>query len=237
MRDVTAALGCSRCAEAVALLREFASDDILINQLGDAWINAVAALDFPESRQLLLSFVDPEVSGLPAGLKFYRDDVQVARLADLARRDASIRQRLFQLCTIPLPPLKPSLLARVIANIGTTDALLAGLNLIDDSASDAVPYHIWEQIEATFVEHKALSPDSNAYRPTPRSANVVRSKLFNMAMNDRRRKMAASSLLAQIELWRLEYGRPMSEPHNPDPECKIAWWTASIVEENASAGG
>ena len=36
-------------------------------QIGDAWVNAVAALDCPESRNLLLGFVDPDLPGLPVG--------------------------------------------------------------------------------------------------------------------------------------------------------------------------
>lgn len=223
LRDVTAVLGHSRCPEAVGLLREFASDDVLIKQLGEAWLNAVAALDYPESRQLLVSFVDPEISELPAALTFDREDVLAARLAELAQRDTATRQRLFQLCTLQLPSPKRMLLAKVLGMLGTTDAILAGLNLIDDTAAPPVPYDIWKQLELTLVEHKAVSAESNAYTPAPRSANPIRSRLFEMATTDARRKKAASSLLAQLGVWRLEYGRPNGEPRNPDVECKNSW--------------
>ena len=219
LRDVTAALGHSRCLEAVGLLREFAYDEVLIKQLGEAWINAVAVLDFPESRQLLLSFVDPEISGLPAGLTFESEDIQAARLAELALRDAAIRQRLLQLCTMQLPALKRRLLAKVVGMVGTTEAMVAGLSLIDDTAAPQVPYEIWKQLEATFVEHKPTSAVSNAYTLAPRSANSIRNKLSEMMTMDARRKDSASSLLAQIEVWRLEHGRPHDEPRNPLFEC------------------
>jgi HEAT repeat protein len=220
LRDVTAALGHSRCPEAVGLLCEFASDDALIKQLGEAWINAVATLDYPESRQLLLSLVDPEISGLPAGLTFDREDVLAARLAELTQRETAIRQRLFQLCSLQLPSPKRMLLAKVVGMLGTTEAILAGLNLIDDTSAPPVPYDIWKQLELTFVEHKSVNPESNAYTPAPRSSNPIRSRLFEMATTDARRGKAASSLLGQIEVWRLEYGRPSGEPRNPDVECK-----------------
>ena len=223
LRDVTAALGHSRCRDAVGLLREFASDGILVKQLGEAWINAVAALDFPESRRLLLSFVDPEIPELPAGLTFGRDDVLAARLAELALRDTAVRHRLFQLCTAQLPSPVRALLAKVVAMLGTTEAILAGLNLIDDTAGPPVPYEIWKRLEATFVEHKAVNAESNAYTAAPRSANPIRSRLFEMATTDAHRKKAASSLLGQIEVWRLEYGRPNGEPRNPDAECRCSW--------------
>jgi hypothetical protein len=210
-------------SEAIALLRDFASDTILLKQLGEAWINAVAALDSAEARQLLLSFVDPEILGLPAGVTFERDDVLAVRLAELGRRNGMIAQRQLQLCMLELPPTKRNLLAQVLGLLGTTDATLAGLNLIDDAAVPPVPYEIWKQLEATFVEHKSVSPDSNAYRCAPRSANHIRNKLWEMTMKDERRKKAAYSLLGQIEMWRLEYGRPIGEPHNPDVECKGSW--------------
>ena len=219
LRDVAAALGQSRCPEAVALLREFASDEVVMRHLGEAWINAVAALDFPESRQLLLSFVDPEILSLPAGLTFERDDVQAVRLAELGLRDASIRQRLFQLCAMKPPPLKRALLAKAIGMFGTTEATLAGLSLIDDATAPPVPYDIWKQLESNFVEHKPDSAVSNAYTLAPRSANSIRRRLFEMATTDAQRKESASSLLAQIEVWRLEHGRPHDEPRNPLFEC------------------
>lgn len=215
MRDVTAALGHSRCAEAVGLLREFASDNVLVEQLGEVWINAVATLDYPESRQLLLSSVDPEISGLTAGLTFYREDVLAVRLAELAQRDAAVRQRFFQLCTLQLPLPKRALLGKIMALLDTTEAILAALNLIDDAVPHALPYEVWKKIEETFVEHRAVSGNPYAYIPAPRSSNSIRNRLFEMATTDERRKKAGSSLLAQIEMWRLEYGRPNGEPRNP----------------------
>jgi hypothetical protein len=44
-----------------------------------------------------------------------------------------------------------------------------------------------------------------------------------MAMKDERRKNSALSLLAQIEEWRLEYGRPAGEPRHPAIESGEPW--------------
>jgi hypothetical protein len=193
--------------------------------MGEAWINAVAALDFPESRQLLLGLVDPEVPGFPAGLSFERDDVVAARVAELAQRDGVILQRLVHLCELELPPLRRGLLAKVMGLLGTTDAMLAAMNLIDDAVTPSVPYEVWKQLEATFVEHLKAHGDlnGNSYLLAPRSSNLIRGRLFEMATKDDRRKKAASALLAQIEAWRLEYGRPNDEPRNPDVECDDSW--------------
>jgi hypothetical protein len=226
LRDVATALGHSRCPDAIGLLREFASDELLVKQMGEAWINAVAALDFPESRQLLLGLVDPEIPGLPIGLSFERDDIVAARVAELARREGAIRQRLVHLCELELPSLRRALLAKVMGMLGTTEAMLAAMNLIDDAGTPSVPYEVWKQLEATFVEHLEAHGDlngMNSYLLAPRSSNRIRRRLFEMAMKDDRRKKAASALLAQIEVWRLEYGRPNDEPRNPDVECSGSW--------------
>jgi hypothetical protein len=219
VRDVAAALGYSHSREAVQVLQEFGSDEILIRQLGDTWINAVAELDYPESRQLLMSFVDPVIPELPARSAFDRDDAAAARLAELALRDSAVRERIFQLCAFGLPSPKRELLAKVVGMMATTEAVLAGLNLIDDTATPAVPYQIWKALEETFVEHKAVGAKSNMHTLVPRSSNSIRTKLLEMAKRDARRKSAASSLLCQIDGWRLEYGRPNGEPRNPGLEC------------------
>lgn len=57
----------------------------------------------------------------------------------------------------------------------------------------------------------------------PQSSNPIRSRLFEMATNDNRWKKAASSLLGQIDVWRLVYRRANGEPRNPDVDCKRSW--------------
>jgi len=69
LRVVVEAVGHCRCNEALAFLRDLASDKSRAEQFGDAWINAVAAVDNREARDVLLSFVDPELPGMPAEAK------------------------------------------------------------------------------------------------------------------------------------------------------------------------
>ena len=223
LRDVTLALGRSRCNDAIGPLRGFVASDNEAKQLGDEWINAVAALDSPESRALLMSFVDPEAAGLVPEVTFGREDVLAARLVDLARREPSIEQRLLYLCTTSLPASKRALLSRVMGWLGSSEAALAGLHLIDDTCSPPVPYEIWKQLEGVFVEQRSHGKDSNVYTPAPRSSNAIRNRLFEMATLDPRRNKSALSLLGQIEIWRLEYGRPHGEPRNPALGTRFPW--------------
>lgn len=223
LRDVAEAVGHSRCDEAPPFLRELASDKPRAEQLGDAWINAVAAVDSPESRKLLLSFVDPDLPGLPAEIQFGRDDVLMARIIDLARRDEAVEKRLIQLCEADLPPVKRLLLAKVIGRLTTLEAVLAGLNLVDDGVNPSVPYEIWNQVETAFVEKRPYGGSEGTYTLEPRSSNAIRLKLLEMASKDERRKKSAFTLLAQIEEWRLEYGRPPGEPRHPAFETGMPW--------------
>src|SRR5438046_2033562 len=86
----------------------------------------------PESRNLLLSFVDPDFPGLPFEAEFGRDDVLVGRIVELTKRGKTVEQRVLQLCETELPPMKRLLLARVVGQFGSLAAVLAGLKLIDD---------------------------------------------------------------------------------------------------------
>jgi hypothetical protein len=164
---------------------------------------------------VLLSFVDPELPGLPTEGAFSRDDALVARLVDLVRRDQHIKRRLLRLCGLDFTPAKRELLAKVVGKLGSLEAVSAGLSLIDEGAKTPVPYEIWKQLEDAFVERRPHGESQNAFTLEPRSSNEIRAELLEMATKDEKRKISALRLLAQIEEWRLEYGRPAGEPLHP----------------------
>jgi hypothetical protein len=222
-RDVVQAVGYCRCDEALQYLSEIAADKDRLNQLGDAWLDAVAAVDTRRSRELLLSFIDPAIAGHPDGINFERDDHLAAHLARVANADPQAKSRLIGLCATGLPQKRRALLAKIIGNFADFDAMLAGLNLIDDAVSPSVPFEIREQLEGAFVERRPHGTSGNTFTLEPRNSNAIRAKLFEMASNDRRRKRTAIRLLAQIEEWRLQYGRPTGEPRHPAPESGLAW--------------
>ena len=230
LREVVEALSHCRCEQALPFLVELGLDKERAEQLGDAWINAVAVVDSPESRDLLLSFVDPELPGLPSEVDLSRDDVLAARLVELARLDQTIEQRLLQLCDSNLPPAKRSLLAKVVGQLGDVEAVSAGLNLIDDTVSTPIPYGILKQLEDAFVERRPHGESQGTYTLEPRSSNAIRARLLEMATKDERRKKSALRLLGQIEEWRLEYGRPAGEPRHPAFDLGESWPRMPKVE-------
>jgi hypothetical protein len=234
LRDVAEAAGHSRCEQALPFLIELASGKSRAEQLGDAWINAVAAVDTPESRSLLLSFIDPGLRGMPDEIVFSREHVLIARIVELAQGDPLIKQRLLALCETDLSPARRSLLAKVVGYLGGLPAITAGLRLIDDRDSVPVPFEIWKLIEDAFVERRPHNGSANVFTLEPRSSNAIRTQLLAMADNDDRRKKSALNLLAQIEEWRQEYGRPAGEPRHPALESGRPW--PPIPKTDSDAG-
>ena len=223
MRAMVAALGYSHCEEALGLLREVASNQRLLNQLGDTWVSAVATIGGPTARDMLLSFVDPGFEHVIGERWLDRQDELAARIADIARGDPSVQGHLYELCGAELPFPKRTLLARVIGKLGTLEAITAGLSLIDDAAQPPVPWELLRRTEESFIEKEPYSQSGSTYTLAARPANRIRSRLFEMATRDEQRKKSAFSLLGKIEGWRIEYGRPTGEPRHPAFESGEPW--------------
>jgi hypothetical protein len=223
LREIVTALGESRSDAAVALLYEFATDPRTFKQCEDNIINAFAALDTPRARELLLSFVDPDIRGIALTRRPHREDVLVARLMELAQSRHEAAARLQKLCNRDLPELNRQVLSKIMDHLGTPEALVANLNLIDDGKPSPVPQGIWDQLETAFVERRPYGHNTNVFTQHARASNELRVQLFRMANEDEKRRVAASKLLGQIEKWRLEHGRPTGEPRHPDLASGQSW--------------
>lgn len=223
LRDLVAALGESRSEFAVGVLYELASDARTFEQCEDNLIDAFATLDTPRTRDLLLSSIDPDVHGIRLTRPPRHDDFLVAQLAKLARNSDQVASRLMKLCDLDLSDISRDILSRVMYRVGTPEALMTNLNLLDDAKTHPIPQGIVRQIEATFIERRPYRQTSNAFTEHARSANELRIRLFKMALEDRKRQKSAIELLGQIEIWRLEHGRPVDEPRHPDALSNHAW--------------
>lgn len=209
------ALGQSRSNAAIELLREFGEIKHQSSHLGDTWIDAVAQFDTEEARNLLLGFIDPLIGGIPNDALAHHDDRLVTRLTELARRNAGVGRRIFELVYLDLSTAQISLLGKILASLGTTEALLCALELLNDEGSPAMSYELQKRIEESFVEHRPEPGTTNTFTLVPRSSNAIRAKLLDMSQNDPKRKKSAYALLSQIESWRMEHGRPDGEPRSP----------------------
>ena len=218
------ALGESRSDAAIELLYELASDTQKFEQYEDDFINALSALDIPRGRELLLGFVDPDIRGIVLTRRpRYREDVLVAQLIELARRRPEVAARLRELTERDLPELNRHILSGVMNRLGTPEALAANLKLIDDTKSSPVPQGVWDQLESAFVEQRPYGHNTNVFTEHARASNDLRFRLFNMAIEDEKRRKSALKLLGQIEEWRLEHGRPTGEPRHPNLVSGQSW--------------
>jgi hypothetical protein len=226
LREVMTALGQSRYEGALRPLLDFAAENANgFQSFATEWIGALAALNTPESKSILLSFVDPEIEqiGFKAPLEYYHWDFLASRIADLARSEPAIKERVLQICDVRLSSKRCLLLSKVIARLGTQDALLAGLNLIADGANPPVPHDLVEAIEAAFLKRQRYGDTGSAYTLVPQASNEIRTRLFEMVLNDEVRRQSASALLGKIEVWRLEYGKPSTEPRHPGFDSGAPW--------------
>jgi hypothetical protein len=224
-RGVVAALGASRCADAMDSLLELAKPDgSAVPQIGDEWIRAVAQLGGKRSNEVLLSFVDPNRKLFTKEFvpDFQNGNVLARLLADRAERNDQFKTELFRLANGDLPQSKRVLLAKTFAHFQREDNLVAGLCVLRDGTNE-FPWELLQSIENTFLARRPYGTDSNVYTVAPRGSNALRKRLLEMANSDPVRKRSAFALLGQIEVWRLEHGRPMDEPRHPAIESGTHW--------------
>jgi len=226
LREVVTALGHCRCDDALGyLLYLVTAGGGGLQSIATEWIDAVATLDTAESKRALLSFVDPDIGhlGIEQHFEHHNRERLASRIADIARSEPTVRERLCLLCARQLSPAMRLLLVGIVAQLGTPDALVVGLDLIYDHANPPIPYELVRGLETVFLQSRPYGNTGHAYTLEPRSANEIRRRLFEMTLNDDNRRRSAFALLGQIESWRLEYGRPSSEPRHPAFDSGEPW--------------
>jgi hypothetical protein len=235
LADIFSSLGESRSPAALSFLREIAeSDATQIEYILTAWITAVAKLPLPESREILISFLDPRENDSLAQLKISNDNARLlaSRIGDIALSDVGTKRRIIQLLGQQLSPDRRFLLLAVVGAMGTPEAILAALPMITDGPGLSVPYELGRAFEHLFLEHRPYGPSDNTYTVVSKASNDVRSQLLMLVRNDAQRRASAFSMLGRIEQWHLEYGKPNSEPRHPALETGIPWPPLELLRDN-----
>lgn len=223
LREIVTALGKCRSDAAIDLLYELASNAQTMEQCEDEIVNAIAAIDTPRTHDMLLGSVHPDIGGIALTPLSHRDELLVARLTELAQRRPEAATRLRKLCERDLPEINRDVLSRVMVSLGTSEALAANLNLIDDSNSSPIPQGVWDQLETAFVEQRPYGQNTDVFTEHARPSNELRGMLFRMALQDPKRRKSAFMLLGKIEASRIEHGRPIGEPRHPDLASGQSW--------------
>jgi hypothetical protein len=176
-----------------------------------------------EAADLFDLFVDPKGEARPAAPPQTVSDALESEIAAIAKEDPATSTQLAALCEYDLDASRRRLLAGILRRIGTQDALLQSLLLIHDDREPSVRYAVERGLGEFLVERR---PDNNmegAYSLVPRSGGAIRRRLFEFWLADDGRKASAEQLLRAIDEWRLEHGKPTSEPRRPPIEAGVPW--------------
>ena len=216
----------ARCGDQAGLdfLHQLAIDNTPIFQhSAKEWIEAVSACELPGASTIVLSFIDPALRHHDHELTISEHALNTvaSRIVDLARSQPSVAQRISELCAQTTSEQQRLILCSVVAWLASEDVLLAGLDLISDTSRNPLPYELRKGIEGLVLEKQPYR-SSQSYTLAPRAADRVKKRLFQM-LRDPQRSRTASHLIAQIEEWRLEYGRPASEPRHPAFDSAECW--------------
>jgi hypothetical protein len=222
---VVTALGNSQSTDALILLRDLVSTEG--EGLGDItteWIDAVATLNGPIGKEMLLSFIDPNIQGFAAQLDVSTHGDHVAsRLSKLADGNHETMERILALSSQPLTGTRRDLYLKLICQIGTDEAVLAGLEFLDDDDGYPIPYDLWKALEEKLFDKRPIRETGGSYNLEPRSANAIKAKLFSLALSGDHRSRPALKLLGEIEVRRLEDGGPSSELRHPSLDSGLPW--------------
>jgi hypothetical protein len=198
-----------------------------LQNMEDAWIEALGRLNMPAGRDVLLSFVDPQIplTGININFGFHYVRRFAAVVGEWARQTPVLKQRLLALSEGSLTPAQTHLLRAIYQELGGDDTMLAGVNLLRDTMLSFDE----RGFETLFLEHRPYGR-SDSYELIPRDARRSRAGLFQTVLNDPTRRQAAVSILGQIEVWRVEHGRPTGEPRHPMIESDVPWPPLSFMQ-------
>jgi hypothetical protein len=224
LREVVTALGNSQSSEALTLLRDLVITEEGLGGVTTEWIDAVATLNGPTGEEMLLSFIDSNIQQLAVQLDVStQGDHLASRLAKMAHTNQETMQRVLALSSQALTGPRRDLYLKLISQVGTDEAVLAGLEFLDDAEGYPAPYDLWKALEEKIFDKRAIREMGGAYNLEPRSANEIRAKLLSLASSGDHRSQSAFKLLGEIEVRRLEDGRPPGELRHPALDSGLTW--------------
>jgi hypothetical protein len=176
---------------------------------------------------VLLSFIDPQVPWVGVNINFgyHNTESFAAFVGEWARQAPALKQRLVALSEESLTPAQRHLLSAIYRELGGDETMLAGVNLLQGTMS---PYGRERGAETLFLERRAYGR-SGSFVLVPRDAERARAELFQAVLDDPTRRQAAFSVLGQVEVWRIEHGRPTREPRHPMIESSLPWPPLSLM--------
>jgi hypothetical protein len=226
-RGLMTAMAHTRSEAAVSFLLNLARAPQGLGDADDAWIEAMGCLDVRAARNVLLSFIDPQLPAAGVNIRFdFRGrNIFAARVGAWSREDPALRQRLIALSSGQLTPIQRELLVAIYGELGSDETLLLAANLLQGNLD---PCGSERGFEAQFLERRPYG-HPGSFELVPHDATRARAELFKMMLTDPIRRTAAFTILGQVEVWRLEHGRPHREPRHPMIESGLPWPPPSLM--------
>jgi hypothetical protein len=227
LRGLVTALGHSRAPGALALLTEFAGPGTsTFSTVATEWIEAVGNFGGRDGATTLLAFIETGCTAQNRVLPHDHHLFELAanRIATLAQTDDELQSKILALVNVPGPPERDFVIIKTVAALSSLDAMLTTLNLAIEDRSHRWPYYVLEEaFQELCLIKRRTPPDSNSYTLEPTPAVELRRRLLEIATAGDRRSRNAFSLLGQIDVWRLEHGKPPREPRHPAIESGVQW--------------
>src|SRR3569833_308146 len=218
-REVIMALGYCNSLAAVELLTELKNGRSSQSISWADWLEAMASLDFDEARYELLSFLDSDVH-----LGQMDDIVLEQTLISVASANRQFAESVYSRCQPGLSRRCRYLLAAVLSGIRTIEAMSAALKLVEDAAEPPIPDDVFELLRSLSVSEQPVTDQGRQqYNIVPIELNGLRQQLLRMAREKTICDNSAEKLLACLDQWRLEYGKPPAEYWHPDRVSNIPW--------------
>jgi hypothetical protein len=225
-RRMVSSLGQCRRPEALDLLLSHAeTDGSGFKQQESEWIHAISDLGGEKAITTLFRFIDPDerpftLEGVHRSGVY---DVVAKELDRFASSDECVQQRLYSLAHKQLSDWQKYILMKSFANLGTIDAILAGINLYQSGPSTRIPSAISDAFEKHVLSRRPHEVYANSYTLEPTQATSLRRTLFERMIVTPQLKWPIFTLLGQIEVWRLAHGKPIDEPRHPSLMSGYAW--------------
>jgi hypothetical protein len=227
LRGLVTALGHSRAPGALALLTEFAGPGTsTFSTVATEWIEAVGNFGGRDGATTRLAFIETGCTAQNRVLPHDHHLFELAanRIATLAQTDDELHSKILALVNVPGPPERDFVIIKTVAALSSLDAMLTTLNLAIEDRSHRWPYYVLEEaFQELCLIKRRTPPDSNSYTLEPTPAVELRRRLLEIATAGDRRSRNAFSLLGQIDVWRLEHGKPPREPRHPAIESGVQW--------------
>jgi len=223
LREIISFLGYIKSDEAFRCLIDWFERPIIKTRFFREWLISILFNPTKEVFEYLISAVDGTNSSLAGKImsQYHLKEDFAEKLAHEANDNISLYEKLLQ--ASPIEKSCKELQSLVLGYLEGDDVISVQLALIDDQSTNPIPYALSKSIENLYWDKQYLDNIDGAYETVPRVSNDIRLKLFDMAINDPKRRHSALKLLAEWQVERIERGYHPMELRHPYIKSNYSW--------------